>query len=544
VHNLTVQKVVLALITLGFFVGAPWLTSETLGGNAMPLTVLGAVALLLVFIYGLGDRCWLIIPFCLSIEGNLNFLPLNFSMQELAIITVFCYLLFRMIFGLDVAWRLGPAILWIPLAGVLAVLVYHWISSGDIGIKFLGGSGWGGRRYFKVALAALSMPLLASFPGMRLRDLQLVPLAYFLGSFVDIVPDLLTTFVPATAPLVWRVYSGVNLSEYGDVLKGNFAGEQAITRFGTLAKLGAALGLVTLCYVPARTWLNPNRLWAFPVVLFGGLLCAMSGFRNTIFRYGLSVMAGLYATLRFKSFVVIPLVAGGALAVAFTQGKGFEYPMQIQRALAFLPGDWDFKAINETEGSSKWRKKIDELFYKEYFGQAPVLGQGYHFDPNLAKTDTDVYLAIAARQAAAGDEFADVRRFIEQRMPHEGPVHILLVTGLVGMVFFVGYCAALLLFSFSSVLRTPPREVTPIQIWSVALLLPNVLGFFIVFGEYASFFTVVIPIATLLYRFDRLKSSAQPVPATDWETMPQGAPPALPWPEAPAGWQRQQPPAS
>ena len=172
--------------------------------------------------------------------------------------------------------------------------------------------------------------------------------------------------------------------------------------------------------------------------------------------------------------------------------------MQIQRALAFLPGDWDFKAINETEGSSKWRKKIDELFYREYFGQAPVLGQGYHFDPNLAKTDTDIYLAVVQARSNVGDEYADVRRFIEQRMPHEGPVHILLVTGLVGMVFFVGYCAALLLFSFSSVLRTPPREVTPIQIWSVALLLPNVLGFFIVFGEYTAFFTVVIPIVMLL----------------------------------------------
>ena len=183
-HNLTVQKVVLALITLGFFVGAPWLTSEVLHGNALPLTVLGGVAVLLLFIYGLGDRCWLIIPFCLSIEGNLNFLPMNFSIQELAVITVFSYLLFRMVFGLDVAWRPGPALILFPLAGILAVLLYHWINSGDIGIKLLGGSGWGGRRYFKIALAVLCIPLLASFPGLKLRDLQLVPLVYFLGSFV------------------------------------------------------------------------------------------------------------------------------------------------------------------------------------------------------------------------------------------------------------------------------------------------------------------------------------------------------------------------
>jgi len=543
VQNLTVQKVVLALITVIFFIGAPWLTSETLSGNTLPLVSLGAVAVLLLFVYGLGDRCWLIIPFCLSITGNLNFLPLNFSMQELAIITVFCYLLFRMIFGLDVAWKLGPAILWVPLAGVFSILLYHWISSGDIGIKLLGGTGWGGRKYFKVALAVLCMPLLASFPGIRIRDLQLVPLCFFLGSFVDIVPDLLTTFVPATAPIVWRVYSGVNLAEYGSTLQGNFFGEKSITRFGTLARLGAALGLVTLCYFPARTWLHPGRLWAFPVVLIGGLLCAMSGFRNTIFRYTLSVLAGLFASLRYKSLIVLPLIAAAALAVAFTHGTVLNYPLPIQRSLAFLPGNWDSQAIRETEGSSKWRKKIDELFYKEYFPKAPVLGQGYHFDPELAKRDTDVYLAIAARQAEAGDEFADVRGFIEQRMPHEGPVHILLVSGILGMLFFVTYCASLLFLSFTSVWRTPPREVTPIQVWALALLLPNVLGFFIVFGDYTGFFITVIPIAALLYRFERLKAVIRSNASNEAACELRGTPPEMVWSEPQPHWHPRQPPA-
>lgn len=518
-QSLTVQKVVLALISFGFFIGAPWLTGETLGGNTMPLTVLGAVAVLMIFVYGLGDRCWLLIPFCLPIEGNLNFLPINFSMQELAIISVLCYLIFRMIFGLDVAWRLGPAILWLPLFGVLAVLLYHWIRSGDIGIKLLGGTGWGGRKYFSVMLSALCVPLLASFPGIRMRDLQLVPLFYFLGSFVDVVPDLLTTLVPATAPYVWKFYSAVNLAEYGDALKGNFSGEQAITRFRTLSKLGTALGLITLSYAPARTWLNPNRLWAFPVIFLGGLLCALSGFRGPVFRYGLSIMSALFASLRLKSFILLPLVLCGALFVAFAQGRFLDFPLPIQRALTFLPGNWSLKAKIEAETSSKWRNKIDELFYKEYFGKAPLLGQGYHFDPSLAKEATDIYLAVARARASTGDEFADVRNFIEMRQPHEGPVHILLVTGVVGMFFFIGYCSALLIFSFGSITRTSPLEITPIQIWAVALILPNIVGFFFLFGEYTTFFSTVIPIAGLLYRFEQLKSSSLKSPFPDSESQ-------------------------
>ena len=499
----------LALITLGFFIAAPWLTSETLSGNTTPLLSLVGVALLLLFVYGLGDRCWMIIPFCLSIEGNLNFLPLNFSIQELTIIVVLCYVLFRMIFGMNFAWKLGPALLWVPLAGVAAVVFYHWISSGDIGIKLLGGTGWGGRKYFKVFIAALSIPLLASFPGIRIQDLQKVPLIYFLGTFVDIVPDLLTTFIPASAPLVWRVYSGVNLSEYGDSLRGNFGGEKGITRFGALAKLGSALGFASLCYFPARTWLQPNRLWVLPALLIGGLLCAISGYRNTIFRYGVSLMSGLFAMMRFKALFLVPLAAAAGLAISLTQGTVFNYPVQIQRALSFLPGDWDAKAASEAKGSSEWRGKIDELFYKEYFGKAPIIGQGYHYDSNLAKQETDAYLAIAQQRARPGDEYADVRNFIEMRMPHEGPVHILLVTGSVGAFFFVAYCLALFLYSFGSVIRTPSRDVTPIQIWAVASLTPQILGFFIVFGDLTNFLIQVCPVSILLYRFERLKAATQ-----------------------------------
>ena len=502
----------LGLITLGFFIAAPWLTSETLSGNTTPLLSFVGAGLLLLFIYGLGDRCWMIIPFCLSIEGNLNFIPLNFSIQELTIIVVLIYLIFRMIFGVNVGWKLGPALLWVPLAGVAIVVFYHWISSGDIGIKLLGGTGWGGRKYFKVFIATLSIPLLASFPGIRIQDLQKVPLLYFLGTFVDIVPDLLTTFIPASAPLIWRVYSGVNLGEYGDSLKGNFGGEKGITRFGALAKLGSALGLASLCYFPARTWLHPNRLWVLPSLLIGGLLCAISGFRNTIFRYGVSLMAGLFAMLRFKALLLLPLAAAAGLAIALTQGSVFNYPLQIQRALSFLPGDWNAKAASEAKGSSEWRGKITTLFFQEFFQKAPFIGKGYHYSADLAKQETDVYLAISQRQQDSRDEFSEARRYIEMRQPHEGPVHILLVTGSVGAFFFVAYCLVLFAYSFGSVIRTPPQQVTPIQIWVVASLTPQILGFFIVFGDLTNFLIQVCPVSILLYRFERLKAAARTTP--------------------------------
>jgi len=508
VHNLTTQKVCLALITLGFFIAAPWLTSETISGNTTPLISFLGVGFLLVVLFLVRERCWMIIPFALPIEGNLNFLPLNFSIQELAIMGVFAYLLYRMIFGLNVVWRLGPALIWVPLALLLSIIVYHWVESRDIGIKLLGGTGWGGRKYFTVLMASFGMLLLNSFPGITWADLQKVPLLYFLGTFVDIVPGTISTFAPATAPYIFRFYSSVNISEYGATLQGNFSEQAGVTRIGQLAVIGKAVGLVTLCYIPPKTWIHLNRLWALPTVLFGGIICAASGFRGPVVSYSVAFFASIYTTLRWFAFLLIPLPIVAGLAIALTQGTVFNYPLALQRGLSFLPGQWETRASAEASASSKWREKMKTLFYKEYFQKAPIIGQGYHYDPNLAKTETDVYLAIVQRQAVAGDEFADVRSFIEKRIPHEGVIHALIVSGTLGILFFSLFCLGFIFYAWRSVIHTPPNHITPIQTWCFALLLAQLVAFFLLFGDYTSFLIQVCPVTALIYRAETLRRAA------------------------------------
>ena len=517
-HNLTAQKVCLALITLGFFIAAPWMTSQTIGGNTTPLLSFLGVAGLLIILFVVRDRCWMIIPFTLPIEGNLNFLPLNFSIQELSIIGVSLYLLYRTIFGLNVTWRIGPASIWVPLALLLSIIVYHWVESRDIGIKLLGGTGWGGRKYFTVLMASFGMLLLNSFPGISWVDLQKVPLLYFFGAFVDIIPGTLSTLVPATAPYIWRVYSGVNLTEYGSSLRGNFSGEGLVTRIGQLALVGKAVGLVTLCYFPPKTWLALNRLWALPTVLLGGVLCAASGFRGTVVGYSVAFFAAIYTTLRSGALLLLPLPILAGLVMALTQGTVFNYPLALQRGLSFLPGQWDAKATLEAGDSSKWREKMKVLFYKEYFQKAPIIGQGYHYDPNLAKTATDIYQAVIQQRAAAGDEHADVRSFIEMRQPHEGVLHALLVSGALGAFFFSAFCLGFIFYAWRSVVQTPPNDITPIQTWCFALLLAQLVAFFLLFGDYTFFLIQVCPVTALIYRAETLRRAAlkarPPLPLT------------------------------
>jgi hypothetical protein len=508
VHNLTAQKVCLALITLGFFIAAPWFTSETIYGNTTPLLSFLGVAFILILLFVIRDRCWMIIPFTLPIEGNLNFLPLNFSIQELSIIGLALYILYRVIFGLNVVWRLGPASIWLPLALLLSIIAYHWIESRDIGIKILGGTGWGGRKYFTVMIASFGMLLLNSIPGVKWGDLQKVPLLYFLGSFVDILPDMLTTFIPATAPFIFKFYSGVNLGEYGVALRGNFSGEAGISRIASLAKLGTSCSLVVLCYNPVRVWLSPTKLWIAPTLLVAVLITAASGYRNYVARTLLSAFSAIYTTARSSAFLLVAVGLISISGLVLFQGRVFQLPLAMQRALSFLPGEWDTKAISEAKESSKWREKMKTLFYKEYFQKAPGFGLGYHYSANLAKAETDVYLAIAARQAESGDEYADVRRFIEMRQPHEGPIHALLVSGAVGAFLFCAFCFGIICYALMSILNTPPKQMSPIQTWTFALILPQLFSFFFLYGDYTTFLIQICPVTALLYRAEALRRAA------------------------------------
>ena len=506
-QDLTVQKLVIGLVALGAFILSPWLVAEFLGGNTLPLLLIFGIGVLLLFLFVLKDRCWMMIPFTLPIEGNLNFLPLNFTLFEVSILYVMAYMLLQKIMGREIQIRLGPAFFWIPLAGVLAIQGYHWIQSGDIGIRVLGGTGWGGRTYFKLFFYALTVPLICSFSGSSWRDFQKVPLVFFLGTFVDIVPQIITTLAPATAPYVFRLYSGVNIGAYGQEIAGAFAGE-GVTRIGQFGKVGYALGLVVVSYFPFYTWLNPTRFWILPVLVLSFLASAFSGFRSSIFNLSAAVFGGLYATARWKALLLIPAAAVVIAAAAASQKTLVEYPHSIQRALSFLPGKWDPVPAGEAKKSSEWREEMRELFFAEYFRKAAWIGQGYHFDPKFALEYQDIYLRIAQLQTS--DPYHMVRGFIERRNPHEGDLHLLLTGGMIGMGFFILFCLTLMMFALTTLHHTPVRQVAPVQTWATALIFQQVAAFFVVYGDLAPTLSFLCPIAAILYAGEKLRPVSLP----------------------------------
>ena len=506
-QNLTVQKVMIGLITLGFFIAAPYLTAQFLDGNTLPVFLIFGIGVLLLFVFWLKDRCWLVIPFCLPVEGRFNFLPLNFSMLEISIIYVIAYMILQVIMGRQPALKLGNWIIWAGLGPLLGLVLYHWIRSGDIGIRALGGTGWGGRTYFQIALYALAIPVIASFSGTSLRDFRLVPLVYLFGTLMDLVPNTLTTIVPGLAPYIFKVYSAVNTGAYGRELMGAFTGEfeGTITRFRNFGFFGYALALAILSYFPFRTWLFPHRLWIMPALVISLLLTALSGFRSQIFYICTGGFVALWATARRKAFLILPLGVLALAVVAMTQGSVVEYPLGMQRAFSFLPGKWNLRAIGDAESSSLWRKEMRELYFAEYFKKAPIIGQGYHYDPIYSLREFDLFMRITVLQVA--DTYAQVRPFIERRQPHEGDIHLLLSTGISGLICFGIFCFSVCLSSLRDIIKTPLADLSPVQIWGTAILVQQAISFFMVYGDLSPTIGTMGPVAAILAAYKSLRAT-------------------------------------
>jgi hypothetical protein len=198
--NLTPQKVITALVFLAGVLAAPILTNQFLAGDYLPvIAVVSGIGAIFYLTY-LGKQCWVLMPAFLGLNGRLNFLPANLSMIETAILISLLFLLYQTVFEKNLSISFGPAWIWVPAALFLSIIAYHWVRSGDIGLRLFGGENFGGRKNWSLLLGFLAMPILYSMvkPGDPL--LRKVPLLYFIMVAADFFPFLVSTALPAVLP--------------------------------------------------------------------------------------------------------------------------------------------------------------------------------------------------------------------------------------------------------------------------------------------------------------------------------------------------------
>ena len=495
-QNLTTQKVVLALVTLASFIAAPYLVSEVLYGNTTPLAALFGIGALLLFVFGLGEKCWLSIPLCLPMYGSLNILPVKFSPHELSILLVISYVIFQFIMTDRRTLSFGPLYIWAPLLLIAAILIYHETKGGKIGLNMLGGQGAGGRKTFTILCGMLSLPAILWFKSPGEKWVRAIPLLYLIGSLVDFIPFLATSFAPSIAPAIFKIYSGVNYEAFSSTL-GSEAND--MVRIGALGSVSLSTQLVLLSYFRPKEWIRPGRFFVPALSVLALIGSIFSGFRSYLFNFVVASFSALFFSIRWSSFILAPLGAALIAVLVLGQGSAFELPLTIQRTLSMFPGKWSKIATDATTSSDDFRANIKKTYCEEFMDESGMFGSGYKYSSAfMASRALDFYT-----KNVMADPNGESRMYITARDHHVGWVAVHHPIGTVGFIAFVSLCLGSIFYVFTHIWPIKPSLLTPSQIWSSSLIIQIIFAFFTVFGAMQQFIPqlcILLAIAIISFR--------------------------------------------
>jgi len=486
----------MALVTLASFIAAPYLVSEFINGNAIPLAALFGIGALLLFVFGLGEKCWLTIPLCLPMGGSLNILPVKFSPHELSILLVIGYVFFQFIMTDRRSLSFGPPYIWAPLLLIAAILIYHETKGGKIGLNMFGGQGAGGRKTFTILCGMLALPAILWFKPPGEKWLRAIPCLYLIGCLLDFTPFLTTSVLPSVAPYVFKIYSSVNLEAFSGTLAGK---NSELVRVGAIGPTCLAIQLVLLCYFRPKEWIRPSRFFV-PVLSFLALVGTIwGGFRSALFNYLTVSFFSLFFMVRWIALFTIPIVAVLITVLVLGQGSAFDLPLTMQRTLSPFPGKWSRIATDSAESSNDFRDAIKKTYREEFMENSGLFGSGYKYSAAfMASRAQDFYT-----KNVMADPNSESRDYITARDHHVGWVAVHHPIGTVGMILFIFLCLGSLYFVFTHILKTDSSLVSPQQCWSSSLVIQNILSYFAVFGAMQQFIPalcVLLAVAIISFR--------------------------------------------
>jgi O-antigen ligase len=328
--------------------------------------------------------------------------------------------------------RVGNRVDALMILGFMAVLTWHGVQN-RFGMRFLGSSTWGGSNYINVYVGLAAYFVVQSIP-MRPEVWTRLPYAVLAVSFFDLFIAIITTIWPHLIYTIYPFYSAVSLGGLEEILSGSSSElTQRIGAFGNFGFILMTLVLASASLPKLFSGAYFSRLLAF-FIGFGTVL--YSGYRSSVLN---TVILWTVAGIRdFKVWVIalLPIVAALLLSLSFINSEIFHLPKQVQRGLAFLPGNWDAEMARDAAASNDFRANVWTLWRKDYFPLHPWLGRGFGFRSSWAAPS--VY-----RKAAV-----DYSQVVEVGNIHNGLFAAVDTFGIIGTVFFVIWNIRILLYSF------------------------------------------------------------------------------------------------
>ena len=434
----TERMIINALILAASFILVPFIISESLTVDYLPMLILVGAIFLVIAFFLIKEN--LAISPCLggSVLGTMNFLPLPLNATHIACIFLILYYITGYVIIRQKPIKLGKSMILWPLATISLIVFYH---NHSLSLASMGGSSEGAKPAILMYLVILGYFCAINLPSPSVRVMSRIPFYAIVATALSSVPYLLTTVVPGLAPYLYAITDNVNVESYVDSVTGSGSALSKLSAFGPL---GSCLQLYVIAHYPMGTWLRPDRWWVAILSLFCLILVASSGYRSDMFAYLFTFVVGACCYYSWRAIFLPVAIVAGALILLTASSNGLIYlpvrqlPFITQRTLSFLPGDWDPDAVESGKSSNEFRENIQDVYVKEYLHNSPLIGNGFTIDVGQFSRWSDV------RASGADAEYAQAKLFIEGKMFHTGWMSVYDCVGIIGSIGFVGLAFNLL----------------------------------------------------------------------------------------------------
>ena len=441
---------------------------------------MGFVVGILLMLVGIGvvlavrEKIWVLIPIAWGLVGQIPSLGLPFSARDLVVLFIFVSFLMLTAFKV-VRSRQKFGVLDTLAIIMMLYLLASWIRN-PVGVDALGSERVGGRPYLNCIIGALSYWVLSRV-SVRAGSANRLAIAMAGGRMVEGVLAQFLAWFPLLSGFISAYYvSGIFTLAEG-LNSAPIPGAESTERLGYLVGIGQPL----LQYLFARhrldSLLNPLRPW-WPLLITGALCVLFSGFRSALFLcLGYLVLSGYFYRGSIEVMRIGLILFCALVIMAIGNGTLFNLPLSAQRALSWLPGQWDEYAVLEAKASTKWRTDMWVLMLTtDHYITNKYLGDGFGFDKRE--------MATMEYFARTGDNLAGQESFMITGSVHSGPVSSIRYGGYIGLALLLTFLVAQAREAWSLIRRA---FSTPFRILALFVCVPIVIEpvfFTLIFGAY------------------------------------------------------------
>lgn len=346
------------------------------------------------------------------------------------------------------------------------------------GLRFFGGSSWGGMQYVQLIIGLLFFSYTRHIK-LSEKQAQRMIFFYFALALVPTAITFITRYIPAMSVLSYIV----NFQDLG--AEGAVRADAQVSRIGFVSIPAVILGYWCLFLFDRDFKISAKVMGVGFLAL---LLAGLSGHRVALVRIGLAAI--VYAVLRWRKIppaIRTKAVVTGLVLLASVYIFSTALPLGVQRTFSILPGiRVDAVAARDAEGTSEWRVEM----WRKMLPMIPeylLIGRGMGYDLREA------YGAFTLNS----DKQSQHAFFIATHTYHNGPLWAVIDLGGTGAVLLAGLLVTALVRYGRRLSRSFPPTSGAIYVVFYAMLVSQIITFVSVYGGKQNIVSMAMLLAVL-----------------------------------------------